>query len=273
MAILDSAASKKQDSKDETAGRMRLTEDKLAAFQSLEAEFVASFRFIEAIQGQERLSEFSVAQSVRLLHALWICECKDNLLSVPFSKGRYEGKLCLELLRDWQKGDTAGVVWFLQRKLDNGSPAELTATIGEARAKGDHALAERLTHGRRVMLNRGFHLLLALEAIFRPGNHLLMKEVRRAARYLGHTPRQIEQQQAEMASALYSYAPHPLLARRSMLVMNELGILVTSDTPDLPGHRTPRVEPPRLPQPSYAEQTVLGEIALVFRAGNQSSRA
>jgi hypothetical protein len=271
MATTDSAGSPLTGSREEKPGKKRLTEDKLAAFRSLEAEFIDCFQFLESIQGQERLTGCSVAQTARLLHALWICECKDSLLSVPFSRDRYEGRLCLELLRGWQEGDTASVVGFLQRKLDHSPHAELTVRIGEARAKGDHVLAERLTHGRRVMLNRGFHLMLALDAIFALSDHQLTEEVSSACTQLGHTPRRISEQLAEMASPLYSYAPNPLLARRNMLVMNEVGISVTSASADLPGHRTPRVELPKLPQPPYAEHPVWGEIAIVLRAGNQAS--
>src|SRR5215469_681707 len=271
MATTDSADSTNTAPREENPGRNRLTEDKLAAFQSLEAEFIDSFQFLETIQGQERLTECSVAQTVRLLHALWLCECKDSLLSVPFSRGRYEGRLCLELMHGWQEGDSASVVQFLQRKLDSSPYAELTAKIGEARAKGDKSLAERLTHGRRVMLNRGFHLMLALDAIFALSDHQLINEVSSACAHLGHTPSQISAQLAEMASPLYSYAPNPRLARRNMLVMNTLGFSVTSDSANLPGHRTPRVELPTLPHPPYAEHTVWGEIAVVLRAGSQAS--
>jgi hypothetical protein len=271
MATSESAGSTKAGPGEENPARNKLTQDKLAAFQSLEAEFIDCFRFVQTIQGQERLTECSVPQTVRLLHALWICECKDSLLSVPFSKGRYEGRLCLELLRGWQEGDTARVVEFLQRKLDNSPYAELTAKVGEAHAKGDQSLAERLTHGRRVMLNRGFHLMLALDAIFALSDQQLMSEVSSACTQLGHTPHRIGEQLAEMASPLHTYAPNPLLARRNMLVMNELGISVTSASADLPGHRTPRVELPTVPHPPYAEHTVWGEIAVVLRAGNQAS--
>jgi hypothetical protein len=273
MATTDSAGSTETGSRKEKPGTKRVTEDKLAAFQNLEAEFINSFKFLQSIQGQERLTACSVAQTVRLLHALWICECKDSLLSVPFSRGRYEGRLCLELLRGWQEGDTASVVGFLQRKLDHSPYADLTARISEARAKGDHVLAERLTHGRQVLSNRGFHLMLALDAIFALSDHQLTREVVDACTQLGHTPGRISEQLAEMSSPLYAYIPNPLLARRNMLVMNELGISVTSASADLPGHRTPRVEPPKLPQPPYAEQTVWGEIAVVLRAGNQVSPA
>jgi hypothetical protein len=121
------------------------------------------------------------------------------------------------------------------------------------------------------MLNRGFHLVLALDAIFALSDHQLSVEVNGACTQLGHTPQRISEQLAEMESPLYSYAPNPRLARRNMLVMNELGISVISAPADLPGHRTPRVELPKLPQPPYAEHIVWGEIAVVFRAGNYPS--
>jgi hypothetical protein len=270
MATSDSTGST-TGSEEVNPGRKRLTQDKLAAFQRLEAEFIDCFRFLQSMQGQERLTECSVAQTVRLLHALWTCECKDSLLSIPFSRGRYGGRLCLELLRGWQTGDTASVVGFLQRKLDNSPYAELSTRIGEARAAGDNALAERLIHGRTVMLNRGFHLMLSLGAIFALSDRQLTREVSETCAQLGHTPYRISEQLAEMALPLYSYAPHPLLARRNMVVMNQLGISVASASADLPGNRTPRVEPPTLPQPPYAEQIVWGEIAVVYRAGSHPS--
>jgi len=248
--------------------RQRLTEAKLAAFSSIEAEFLACFRFVETIQGQQRLPACPVALSVRFLHALWVCECKDNLLSVPQTMGRYEGRRSLELLRGWQVGDTESIVAFLQRKLDNLSSADLTGEIREARIAGNVPLAERLAHGRRVMLNRGFHLMQALDAIFALDDDLLTKEVRAACAEFGHRPDQIKQQLEEMETDLYSYTPHPLLARRNMLVMNELGISVTNLPADQPGHRTERVEAPTLPQPPYAELTVVGEMTLIFTAWN-----
>ena len=246
-----------------TESRVRLVQEKLAAFQKLETEFLDCFRFLQIVQGQHRLPEVSVAQSVRLLHALWVCDCKDNLLSIPLSRDRYQGRRCLELLRLWQEGNTAGVVAFLQTKLDNLSCADLTAQIHEAWGQGERAIAERLIHGRGVMLNRGFHLVLALDAIFTPTDDQLIREVRRASKELGHTPAQIERQLVEMESIIYSYAPHPLLVRRNMLVMNELGIAVIDTPADLPGNRTARVQVPRLPNGPYAEQTIIGEMTLI----------
>jgi hypothetical protein len=50
--------------------------------------------------------------------------------------------------------------------------------------------------------------------------------------------------------------------------MIELGISVTSSLADRPGNRTPRVEAAILPQPSYAELTVLGEMTLISTLRN-----
>ncbi|MDQ6661279.1 MAG: hypothetical protein M3Z24_09975, partial [Chloroflexota bacterium] len=55
---------------------------KIEAFDRLQAEFEASFHFIEDVHGQKRFASFPVDYSVRYLHALWICECKDRLLGV-----------------------------------------------------------------------------------------------------------------------------------------------------------------------------------------------
>src|SRR5215469_7847606 len=140
----------------------RLAEAKLAAFEQIEPEFLASFRFMQAFQGQQRLPSCTVADTVRYFHALWISDCKDRLLSIPQTMGRYEGARCLELLRGWQGGDTASAVDFLQVKLNHFSAAELTRQIRNAEAAGKGAWADRLMHGRSEILNRGFHLLQAL---------------------------------------------------------------------------------------------------------------
>ena len=253
---------------DTNEGRRQLALAKLAAFQRIEAEFLRSFRFMEILQGQQRLPVCTVTDSVRFLHALWICECKDKLLSIPQTMGRYEGRRCLELMRSWQEGDTGAVVGFLQRKLNNLSTAELTTLIQEARVSGNDALADRLEHGRGVMVNRGFHLMQILDALFALPHQLLREHVRFACAELGHAPAQIEPQIAEMDSPLYAYAPHPLLARHNMLLMNELGISVTSSFADQPGNRTPRVEAAISPQPSYAELTVPGEMTLISALRN-----
>ena len=241
----------------------RLAEAKLAAFQHVEAEFLASFRFMAVFQGQQRLPACTVADTVRYFHALWISECKDRLLSIPQTMGRYEGTRSLELLRGWQEGDTTSAVAFLQFKLNHFSAAELTRQITEARAAGNSTWADRLTHGRSVMLNRSLHLLQALDAIFALSEQKLLEEVRAACARFDHTPEQIEGQLQEMKSRLYAYVPHSSLARRNMIMMNELGIQVSSTFADRPGNRTTRVQVPKSPQPPYAEQAVPGEMTLI----------
>jgi hypothetical protein len=64
---------------------------KLDAFERLQPEFAASFRFVQEVHGQRRFAAFPVAETVHYLHALWICDCKDRLLSVFKSSLRYEG--------------------------------------------------------------------------------------------------------------------------------------------------------------------------------------
>jgi hypothetical protein len=87
---------------------------KLDAFERLQPEFAASFPFVQEVHGQRRFAAFPVAETVHYLHALWICDCKDRLLSVFKSSLRYEGRYCLDLLRYWQKGETAAVVAFIE---------------------------------------------------------------------------------------------------------------------------------------------------------------
>jgi hypothetical protein len=106
-----------------------LVAEKLAAFERLQPEFETSFQYVQAVQGQRPFGNFSIADTVRYLDALWVCERKDGLLSVPRTLGRYEGRQCLELLRDWQAGETTGVVLFLQRKLDTLPFGELTRQL------------------------------------------------------------------------------------------------------------------------------------------------
>jgi hypothetical protein len=144
------------------ATTQQLIQQKLAAFEQLEPAFVECFRFIQDVHGQKRFPTFSVADSVRYLHALWICECKDRLLSIYKNIQRYEGQRCLELLALWQAGDSADVVAFLQQKLDTMPFADLTRQLYAAQqAGGDFGLARRLRHGRLTLLNRGMNLLHA----------------------------------------------------------------------------------------------------------------
>ena len=77
----------------------KLAEQKLAAFEQLQPEFEASFRFVQEVHGQRRFVAFPVAETVHYLHALWICERKDRLLSVYKNIVRYEGQHCLDLLQ------------------------------------------------------------------------------------------------------------------------------------------------------------------------------
>src|SRR5690242_8399689 len=106
-----------------------LVSQKLDAFEHLHSEFEACFKYVQEVHGQRRFSDFPVSASVHYLHALWVCECKDRLLSIPKTIERYEGVSCLHLLRAWQEGDSADVVGFLQRKLDTLPFVDLTRQI------------------------------------------------------------------------------------------------------------------------------------------------
>src|SRR2546430_9110779 len=151
----------------ETMTAEGLIKQKLAAFEQLQAEFEECFHFVQDVHGQQRFPTFSVADSVHYLHALWVCECKDRLLSIFKNISRYEGRRCLELLLSWQDGDTAAVVEFLYRKLDMLPVADITRLLHQALYHdNDKNLARRLRHGRLVMLNRGTNLMHTLDAIF-----------------------------------------------------------------------------------------------------------
>ena len=241
-----------------------LVQLKIDAFERLQAEFEASFQFVQDVHGQRRFPSFPVSDSVRYLHALWICECKGRLLSVPKTVKDYEGRRCLELLRLWQQGDTASVVDFLQHKLDMLPLGQITQQYSEAyHLQQDDGLAQRLAHGRRILLNRGFNLMQALDAIFMLSEDALSGEVSAACERYGHLPEQIERQLEEMNSALYSYVPNQVLAQRNMMVMNALGINVTLRPSDLPGLRSWRVLPPTEPLSPYAEHVVEGYQELI----------
>ena len=240
-----------------------LVKQKLAAFEQLQPAFEECFPFVQQVHGQQRFARFPVASTVRYLHALWICECKDRLLSIYKNIERYEGSYCLHLLLRWQEGETADVVDFLQRKLDMMPFADLTRQISEARAlHKDDGLAHRLLNGRSVLLNRGMNLMQALDAIFALSEEQLLDEVRAACAHYHHQPEQIEQQVAELHTDLYACAPSQLLAQRNMEVMNKMGVQVMNRPSDQPGHRSWRVLEPSVPPGPFAEQVIDGYVEL-----------
>jgi hypothetical protein len=247
-----------------------VVQQKLAAFEQVESEFEACFRFVQEVHGLKCFAEFPIAESVRYLHALWICECKDRLLSIYKNIERYEGRYCLELLKSWQEiGTNADVVAFLQRKLDTLPFVDLTRQLHEAELhNGDFGLAQRLRHGRHILLNRGMNLLHAFDAMFALSEEQLVQEVRDACNCYGHNPLQIEQQLEAMDSAIYSYMPHQELAQRSMKLMNKLGVQVTSKPVDQPGQRSWRVLEPTEPLSPYAEHVIPGYQELTLPQHN-----
>lgn len=246
-----------------------LVQLKIDAFERLRPDFVASFRFVQDVHGQKRFPSFSVSDVVHYLHSLWICDCKGRLLSVPKTVKEYEGKRSLELLRLWQQKDAASVVEFLQHKLDMLPVAPITQQYAEAyHLQQDDGLAQRLAHGRLIMLNRGFNLIQALDAIFTLSEDTLADEVRAACAQYGHLPEQIVQQLEEMDLPLYAYVPNQALAQRNMLVMNELGINVAFRPSDLPGQRSWRVLPATEPLSPYAEHVVEGYQELTAPSHN-----
>ena len=255
-----------------TGARGPLIDEKLQAFERIETEFRASFRFVQQMHGERRFDTIPVARTVGYLHALWVCECKDRLLGIPKTIQRYEGRLCLELLLAWQEGDTAAVAAFLHRKLDTMPFAELTRQIETARQAGSAALVQRLQHGRLVLLNRLFNLGHALDAIFALAPDELAEQVQQACAEFHHTPDEIARQLAELDTPLYAYMPHPALARRNMLVMNALGIEVTGEANDRPGARTERVQASDLPLPPYAQEPIPGEMTLTSMGWNNPAK-
>ena len=247
-----------------------LAHQKLAAFTQLQPEFEASFCFVQDVHGQRRFAAFAVTETVRYLHALWICECKDQFLSVYKNIVRYEGQHCLHLLRDWQAGETAAVVAFLQRKLDGLPFADLTHQIHDARIKhpvGD-GVHQRLVHGCLVLISRGMNMLQAVESICTLPEDVLIQEVRTACIQYGHTPCQIEQQLASAADLCSSYVPHHLLAQRNMLVMNLMAKNIMILPTDLPGERSWKVVAPMEPPGSFAESVIGTYLELIAPTHN-----
>jgi hypothetical protein len=242
-----------------------LAKQKLAAFEQLQSEFEANFHFIQDVHGQLRFAVFPVTETVHYLHALWVCELKERLLSVRMNIGRYEGRQCLSLLRQWQEGETADVVAFVQRKLGGLPFADLTSQIQEATVEpqaGD-GLLQRLVHGRLVLLNRDMNLTQAFDAIFALSENDLISEVQSACARYGHAPNQIEQQLAGVEDPLYSYVRHALLAQRNMQVMNSLGVDVMTLPTDLPGERSWKVVTPTEPLRPFAETVIRGYLTLL----------
>ncbi len=245
-----------------------LARQKLAAFEGLTHEFGRCFLFVQDMHGQRRFPAIPIDLTVRYLHALWVCELKDRLLCVPKTIQRYEGAKALALMRQWQTGESAGVVRFLQVKLDSLPFADLTQQYEAAYAAGKPVLAERLAHGREVMLNRSFNLSAALDAVFAVDPEALVAQVRDACARHGHSPEEIEAQLDELRSPLCSYAPNATLARRNMLVMMSVGVRLTENPEDAPGDRTERVQEPESPLRPFAEVVIPGERLLSGMADN-----
>jgi hypothetical protein len=241
-----------------------IIKQKLEAFDQLQPEFEAGFLFIIDLHGQKRFESFTIADIVRYLHALWVCECKDRLLSIYKNIERHEGRTCLELLRRWQEeGDSSDVIAFLQHKLDMLPLATITRQIHEARFKhSNDGLAHRLIHGRKILLNRGINMMLAFDAIVALSEAALLKQVQDACKFYDHLPDQIAGQLSEFDSPLFSYIPHQALARRNMMVMNKLTIDGIQIPADLPDHRSWRVVSPVEPLSPFAEHIVAGYLEL-----------
>ena len=240
-----------------------LIAEKLAAFDGIEPEFEASFQYVQDVQGQRRFPTFPIAATVRYLHALWVCERKDQLLSVPRTIQRYEGRRCLELLRQWHGGESADVVAFLQRRLDGLPFAEITRQLEAARSQQSASgLAQRLRRGRIVLLNRSFNLHQAFDPLFTLPETELVAEVRAACAEYGHTPVQIEAQLEDLGSRVYAYVRHPALAQRNMVVMDRLGVRVTADASDRPDRRPWKVAQPTGLSGPLAEQVIDGYVPL-----------
>jgi len=240
--------------------------EKEATFERIHEDFAASFTYLQDAHGQRRFASFPVASTVRYFHALWVCECKDLLLSVPQLRSRYDGRRALEVLRQWQDGEVGVVVTLLEDKLGGSSFTAITQAFQQALRSGNHTLAGRLAHGRLTLLNRTSNLQHALGALFALAPQTLVRQARAACAQHGHTPEQIDAQLAELQTPPYSVVlRHPTLAQRNIEVMQAAGILVTDNDADRPGRRTTTVQAPTLPQRPYAEQVIVGEMTLVSR--------
>jgi hypothetical protein len=250
-----------------------LVQQKLEAFARLQPDFEISFQFLQEVHGQQRLPFFSVADCVRYLHARWVCECKGLLLSVSKTVKEYDGRRCLELLRLWQEQrDTASVVAFLHERLDMLPLADITRQLQDMRySQKNMALIARLEHGRKIMLNRGIHLLLAMDTIFALSEEELAREVQRACVLYEHLPTQIQDQLELMDTPLYGYFPHQALAQCNMLVMNVLG-MDTAQPADPLRARSQSVRVPEEILPPYAEEVIDGYVDMTSTLYNNVQR-
>jgi hypothetical protein len=243
-----------------------LIAEKLAAFARLEPEFEACFRYIEELQGERRFENVSVNDTVCYLHALWVCECKDRLLSVPHAIERYQGGRGLVRLRRWQEtGSTAEVVVFLSEKLNNLDLAELSRQVEAAQAReGESPFVRRLMRGRLLLINRSMNLLHALEPLFALPAPTLLEEARLAAARYEHTPAQIEAQLRQLETPLYATIRHPALAQRNMILMNRQGApdIAAVEAADEPASHVWQVAAQGRSQGPSAEQTIAGYVAL-----------
>ncbi len=78
-----------------TSAMQELVNEKLAAFERLQPEFEACFHFVQLVHGQQRFNKFPLVNAVRYLHSLWVCECKDRLLSIY--RNRIANWICCHL--------------------------------------------------------------------------------------------------------------------------------------------------------------------------------
>jgi hypothetical protein len=240
-----------------------LVAEKLAAFDRIEPAFETSFAFVQQVQGARRFASFPVGHTVTYLHALYICDCKDRLLSVPRLADRYDGRRSLEAMLSLGRGEAADTVGLLLRKLDTLPFGEITRQLEAARRDpAQAALAERLAHGRLVLLDRAMNLHRALDALFAASAAELTEQAGTACARYGCTPDEIARRLAALDSPPYAYLPHPALARRNMLVMDRVGIRASAGAPDRPGERTWRVAAPTVPPGPYAEEAIAGYVAL-----------
>ena len=106
------------------------------------------------------------------------------------------------------------------------------------------------------MLNRGFNLMLALDALFALSEQELFHAVDAACAQFGHRSEQIAQQFKQIDEPLYAYVPHQVLAQGNMVVMNKLGLHVEAQWADQPGHRSWRVQEPTVLSGPYAQQII-----------------